>query len=81
MIKNKTTTKKTSNDNKIIPEIDSELSGRILHVKIETDLEEKEDIDSLHSKIEEKIEKKLKEIGIKNCVVFVSGFNIELKLV
>ena len=41
-------------------------------------VEDQDDIDELHEKIEQRLEKKLKESGVKNCIVFVSGPNIEL---
>lgn len=69
-----------SNPKQKIELTNSSLNGRLLHVSITTDLEDDEDVDELHEKIEKRIEKKLEESGVKNCIVFVSGPNIELKL-
>lgn len=74
--KTKTLIKNDSNTNENI----SSLNGRLLHLSITTDLDDKEDIDKLHEKIEKRIEKKLEENGVKNCIVFVSGPNIKLNL-
>lgn len=69
-----------SNSKQKIELINSSLNGRLLHVSITTDIDDDKLVDELHEKIEERIEKKLEESGVKNCIVFVSGPNIELKL-
>jgi len=58
----------------------SSLTNRLLHITVSTDLDDKKDVDELHEQIEEEIEKKLKENGVENCIVFVSGPNIKLNL-
>jgi len=56
------------------------LDNRLLHITVATDLEETKDVDELYDQIEEDVEKKLKENGVENCIVFVSGPNIKLNL-
>ena len=75
--KTSASSEKKSEEKKIIIGPTS-LDNKLLHVKINTDLQDQDDIDELHEKIEKRLEKKLKDSGVKNCIVFVSGPNIEL---
>lgn len=72
---------KTKGDKEKVEKLkESSLNGRLLHLTIDTDLEDQEQVDELHDKIEERIERKLKQNGVENCIVFVSGPNIKVNL-